>query len=83
MNIYDIFMKPMEDKGLSRIRHELMKKAKGFVLELGTGTGANLPFYDWSSIEKIILTDVSLRKSMDSIIEGRINDPNIKAKISP
>lgn len=45
-NWYDFFMKPLEKKKFKRIRKELLAKATGSVLELGSGTGINFPLYE-------------------------------------
>jgi ubiquinone/menaquinone biosynthesis C-methylase UbiE len=42
---YDRFMAASERGGLARHREELLASAAGHVLEIGGGTGANLPFY--------------------------------------
>jgi ubiquinone/menaquinone biosynthesis C-methylase UbiE len=42
---YDLFMRPLEQRKFKKIRSELLKKANGRVLELGSGTGINFPFY--------------------------------------
>jgi ubiquinone/menaquinone biosynthesis C-methylase UbiE len=43
--IYDIVMEPLEKAKISKIRRDLIGKAEGRVLEIGSGTGANFPFY--------------------------------------
>jgi ubiquinone/menaquinone biosynthesis C-methylase UbiE len=43
--IYDLYTAPMEALGASRARHRLFGRATGRVLELGVGTGLNLPCY--------------------------------------
>jgi ubiquinone/menaquinone biosynthesis C-methylase UbiE len=43
---YDFFMNPLEKKKFKGIRKELLSKATGNVLELGSGTGINFPFYE-------------------------------------
>lgn len=45
-NWYDFFMNPLEKKKFKRIRKELLSKATGSVLELGSGTGINFPLYE-------------------------------------
>jgi len=45
-NWYDFFMKPLENKKFKKIRKELLSKATGSVLELGSGTGINFPLYE-------------------------------------
>jgi ubiquinone/menaquinone biosynthesis C-methylase UbiE len=44
-SIYDRFMAGTEDAGLRAHRRQLLTAARGRVLEIGAGTGANLPFY--------------------------------------
>lgn len=43
--LYDVCMAPSEALGLRRMRRRLLAHARGRVLELGAGTGANLPLY--------------------------------------
>lgn len=49
---YDIFEFPMELLAFSSWRRELMKRVKGnFVLEVGIGTGKNIPYYKkWEAV---------------------------------
>lgn len=50
--------------GLSPIRHQRMKvvpQAQGQVLEVGIGTGLNLPFYDRAKVQRIVGLDPALR----------------------
>jgi ubiquinone/menaquinone biosynthesis C-methylase UbiE len=46
---YDRGMAPLEKLGLGRLRGRLVPHARGKVLEIGVGTGANLPFYPQSA----------------------------------
>ncbi len=43
--LYDICTAPSEAMGLRRMRGRLLSAARGRVLEVGAGTGANLPLY--------------------------------------
>jgi ubiquinone/menaquinone biosynthesis C-methylase UbiE len=43
--IYDWYTTPMETLGGRRARQRLLARATGNVLELGVGTGLNLPYY--------------------------------------
>lgn len=43
--LYDFFMKPLEKRKFISIRSQLLAKASGKVLELGSGTGINFPLY--------------------------------------
>lgn len=42
---YDRGMAPLERMWLREMRSQLLPRARGKVLEIGVGTGANLPFY--------------------------------------
>jgi ubiquinone/menaquinone biosynthesis C-methylase UbiE len=54
--IYDPFMGSAERACLGRWRTELLAEAAGDVLEIGAGTGANLPFYP-STVSRLVLTE--------------------------
>ncbi|QMT18141.1 class I SAM-dependent methyltransferase [Planococcus maritimus] len=43
--IYDVAMKPLEKARFEKIRAGLVRKARGRVLEIGFGTGANFRYY--------------------------------------
>jgi ubiquinone/menaquinone biosynthesis C-methylase UbiE len=43
--VYDLFMKPLEVGRFKKIRMNLLNKAHGRVLEIGSGTGVNFPMY--------------------------------------
>lgn len=45
-NLYDPLMGPLERKFLSDIRKQIVRHAKGIVLEIGAGTGLNFPYYE-------------------------------------
>jgi ubiquinone/menaquinone biosynthesis C-methylase UbiE len=44
--VYDSMMVPLEQKGLAEIRKNLIRHAQGKVLEIGSGTGLNFPYYE-------------------------------------
>jgi ubiquinone/menaquinone biosynthesis C-methylase UbiE len=52
---YDLAVYPLEFMGLSRRRKSLMVQAAGRVLEIGGGTGVNLPHYGINC--QLVLTD--------------------------
>lgn len=56
----------------ARQRSRIVPQAKGVVLELGMGTGLNLPFYDKDKVKKVIGIDpgVSLLKKAGQNIEN-------------
>lgn len=43
--LYDVLMKPLEATRFKKVRSELVREAKGNVLEIGSGTGINFPYY--------------------------------------
>ena len=53
---YDKFMARTEKAGLSAHREALLAGVSGRVLEIGGGTGANLPFYT-ASVEELVVTE--------------------------
>lgn len=53
---YDNIMQDAENKGLREWRETLLKEVSGDVLELGAGTGANLPFYS-HAVRHLILSE--------------------------
>ena len=46
-----------EKAGLRQMRAELLASARGRVLELGSGTGLNLPHYDGDQVTELVLTE--------------------------
>lgn len=44
--VYDVVMMPTDRMGIRRQRRHLCRRAHGKVLELGVGTGLNLPHYE-------------------------------------
>ena len=49
--VYDFFEYPIERFFFARIRRETLSSLKGKVLEIGVGTGKNLPYYNWENIK--------------------------------
>lgn len=60
---YDIFMAPLEALFLRKIRKNLVSQASGSLLEIGFGTGVNVPFYP---------KDLSTLTALDIVIDPRI-----------
>lgn len=59
--LYDWCMHPLERwGGLARRRAALIPRARGAVLEVGAGSGANLPFYAPDRVESLHLLDRAL-----------------------
>ena len=57
MKFYNIFMLPLEQIALKRIRKEIIPRAHGNVLEIGYGTGVNFKYYQATEIEHIYALD--------------------------
>ena len=60
--IYDRFMRNSEQACLQAWRAELLRDAKGDVLEIGAGTGANLPHYHSAARLVLAEPDPHMRK---------------------
>lgn len=54
--IYDRFMADTEQAALGQWRRELLSQAGGKVLEVGAGTGVNLPLYP-SEVSELVITE--------------------------
>ena len=54
--MYDRVMAPVERAGLADRRRELLGQARGTVLEVGGGTGLNLPHYP-SAAERVVVLE--------------------------
>ena len=53
--LYDTVMAPVERGGFQAIRKQLLRHASGKVLEIGSGTGVNFPYY--TEAERVIALD--------------------------
>ncbi len=54
---YDFFMSPLEKGRFKSIRKDLLQGANGSVLEIGSGTGINFPYYQ--SVAKVTAIEPS------------------------
>lgn len=70
-SLYDWIMTPLENQRLKTIRKALMSEVSGVVLEIGAGTGANLPFLNLSQIERLVLTDLKLTKTLQTRLKAQ------------
>lgn len=62
---YDMLMWPLETRAFHSIRRQLLHQAKGTVLEIGSGTGINFPYYEHA--DKVIAVEPEpsmLKKSL-------------------
>jgi ubiquinone/menaquinone biosynthesis C-methylase UbiE len=53
---YDLFIGPAERAGLRQQRHDLLAQATGATIEIGAGTGLNLPHYP-RSVTRLVLIE--------------------------
>lgn len=73
---YDIGLYPLERLGLARWRKEIIGRARGRVLEIAGGTGANLQYYNHDC--RLVLTDPNesmLRRA--AIYRANLSSPRI------
>ncbi|WP_274651316.1 class I SAM-dependent methyltransferase [Paenibacillus humicola] len=54
---YDTLMKPLENGSFRSIRTHLLERASGRVLEIGSGTGINFPYYRFAESVSAIEPD--------------------------
>jgi len=54
--VYDRMSRGSEEAGVAELRRSLLAGASGRVLEIGAGTGANLPHYT-AGLESLVLTE--------------------------
>lgn len=82
---YDASMKKMEEACLTNWRTDLLSKVQGDVLEIGSGTGANLLSYYPKSIKSLVLTEPDpdmlalLNSNINSSYNGKISAENYAA----
>jgi len=73
--VFDKVMAPMEEAGLAAWRAEVMADLAGTVVDIGSGTGANLAHVP-PTVDRLILTDPSapmlehLRARLDEVPDG-------------
>lgn len=73
---YDRAFEATEEAGLREMRRELLKQARGRVLELGSGTGLNLELYPHEGLDSLVLTEPDphmakqLRTRMEDLCPG-------------
>ncbi len=52
--LYDRMMESGERAFLGALRRELVAAAKGFVVEIGAGTGRNFPHYSAAAVDEVL-----------------------------
>lgn len=64
---------------VGRQREKVVPQARGRVLEIGIGTGRNMPYYDRSRVSQIVGVDPSLR--MHHLAEKRIRQTGLPVEL--
>jgi ubiquinone/menaquinone biosynthesis C-methylase UbiE len=75
---YDRFMSGAEKHGLGERREKLLGQAHGRVLEIGGGTGANLPFYG-PGVEEVVFAEPE--EPMARRLEKKLPDHSLKTSV--
>lgn len=66
---YDTLMSPLEKRGFQTIRKNLIAKAEGRVLEIGSGTGINFPFYE--KADEVIAIEPQFLMQEQSLVRAK------------
>lgn len=64
LSFYDVLMNPLEKRILRKARKNLVSRARGVVLEIGAGTGANLKHYHFKHIDQLDIVDLTLQQQV-------------------
>jgi len=75
--VYDLLSRSAEKGELGRRRHDLLSGLEGTVLEIGAGTGLNLPHYEQA--EKVIAVEPD--PSMARRLPGRIAEASVPVEV--
>lgn len=78
--VYDPFMRKSERACLSEWRRELLSALEGRVLEIGAGTGANVPHWP-ATLERLVLTDPD--EHMMKRLRRRLDEDSPVLRASP
>jgi ubiquinone/menaquinone biosynthesis C-methylase UbiE len=68
-SVYDTAMGPLERGGFKDIRKNLIGKARGDVLEIGSGTGINFPLY--RNVEKVTAIEPNAKMRRQSVLRAQ------------
>ena len=76
--LYDPMMARTEKAGLADRRRTVLQHARGRVLEVGGGTGANLPFYG-EAVEEVVFTEPE--EPMARRLERKLASSRLRARV--
>ncbi|MFW2514200.1 class I SAM-dependent methyltransferase [Demequina sp. SO4-13] len=77
---YDSLNSGAEEGGVAELRAALLKRASGHVLEIGAGTGTNLPHYP-AGLRSLTLTEPDL--AMRRRLESRLDTAGAQHRVLP
>lgn len=83
MSFYDITMSPIEFMFLNRMRKNIIPQAKGDVLEIGFGTGANVSLYNRKKIDDLFAIDIKLNDKIKDKFKHKIKLIEASAEALP
>ncbi|HEX8065812.1 MAG TPA: class I SAM-dependent methyltransferase [Thermoleophilaceae bacterium] len=75
---YDRFQAPMERDFFGPLRRDLLADARGRVLDVGAGTGANVPYYP-DAVEEVVCAEPY--EPMARRIEGKAADARVSVRV--
>lgn len=75
---YDWAMAATEEAGMSGHRSALLARVNGSVLELGGGTGANLPYFS-RAVEELVITEPE--EAMARRLEAKVVDHALSVRV--
>lgn len=71
--VYDFLMAPLEKNKFKKVRKRFIAQAKGQVLEIGSGTGVNFPFYEKAShVTAIEPNPEMLKRALPKVTESPV-----------
>ena len=76
--VYDPFLWVGERGGVRALRKELLGKARGYTVEIGSGTGLNLPHYP-DQLDALVLLEPDL--PMRSRLDKRLSETSRRARV--
>jgi ubiquinone/menaquinone biosynthesis C-methylase UbiE len=67
--LYDLLARRAERAGIGQLRHDLLAGLEGEVIEIGSGTGASLPYYERATRVVAVEPDPSMAKRLPAKVE--------------
>ena len=76
--LYDPFMSTAEESTFGPHRESLLARVRGRVIEIGGGTGANLPYYG-AGVTEVVITEPE--EPMAKRLEGKLRETSLPARV--